>query len=77
MPKASRWSCAARCQGCGVLVYRVERLPESSMGDVERLLVWIRNNTRAEHRRAHPHCRGFRIRWAWAPWVPEKEKVAS
>lgn len=72
----ARWTCRAYCQGCGVRVYLVERLPENSKADVERLLGWIRANTRAEHRRAHPGCPRFRIRWTWEPWAPERERAA-
>src|SRR5580693_7170497 len=64
------WACRAVCRGCGEKVYSVSNLPTASKPEVERLLVWLRGNTRAEHERARPDCKGFRLRWRWSRYEP-------
>jgi len=75
MSTGDRWTCRAYCRGCGVRVYSVQGLPECSRPDVERLLVWIRANTRRAHCRANPDCRGFVLRWDWERFVPTPPKL--
>jgi hypothetical protein len=68
------WSCRAFCTGCGSRVYSVDRLPESSRDEVERLLKWLRRNIAKEHREAHPGCTGLRVRWTWSLIVQEEAR---
>ena len=63
-----KWECRASCKGCGTTVYMVTALPESARDEVDRLLRWIRSNTKIEHRDRYPDCKGFRLVVRWLPW---------